>query len=67
MLLKLAKEFAEFLQTEIIGHRIEGNEIIFVLGKGGKFRMTEKQLKDALQYASEPEETPKPKSKKKGA
>lgn len=67
-MLKLAEQYAKLLKAEILSHRIDGQQIIFVLSIGSKLTMTKKQLNDAIDSLSptENEQPVKSKSKKKG-
>lgn len=47
-MLELAEKYAALKGAAVIGHRITGKEITFVLSTGPKLTMTESQLKLAI-------------------
>ena len=54
-MLELAKQYAALKGAAILGHRIEGKEITFVLSSGPKLTMTESQLKLAISNMETPQ------------
>ncbi len=47
-MLELAEKYAALKGAAVIGHRVTGKEITFVLSTGPKLTMTESQLKLAI-------------------
>lgn len=70
-MLQLAQKYAKSLGTKVINHRIDGEQIIFILESGQKLTKSEDELKKAIQKATPPAETAeepkaeKPKTKTK--
>ena len=53
-MLNLAEKFAKAKGTRVIAHRMDGEQIVFVLEAGPKLRMTEAELKQALAEIQKP-------------
>lgn len=47
-MLKLAEEYARLLKTRVIASRSDGEALVFVLESGPKYRMTEVELREAV-------------------
>lgn len=43
-MLKLAERYAQLKGTTILSHRMDGDQIVFVLGSGGKFSFSKLEL-----------------------
>lgn len=54
-MLELAQKYAALKGAKVIGHRITGKEITFVLSTGPKLTLTESQLKLAISNIETPQ------------
>lgn len=54
-MLELAQKYAVLKNATVIGHRITGKEITFILSNGPKLTMTESQLKLAISNLETPQ------------
>ncbi len=54
-MLELAEKYAALKGAAVIGHRVAGKEITFVLSTGPKLTMTESQLKLAISNIQAPQ------------
>jgi hypothetical protein len=59
-MLQLAWRYASLKGTTILAHRIIDNSIIFILGSGGKFTMSTRELEEAIAKLESAEPLPAP-------